>query len=66
MQQHYKTYALFKKTVPESKKYTVKPESDVFLTKQEAIEACNRRYEQGLNKWHSLKIMMLWKSKKIT
>lgn len=63
MKQHYKVYALFDKTVAESKKYTARAKSETFETKEEAIEERDRRYEQGFDKWHSLKIMMLWKNK---
>ena len=63
MQEHYKVYALFDKTVSESKKYKAKPKSNFFDSKEEANEQRQRLYEHGTHKWHSLKIMMLWKIK---
>lgn len=63
MQEHYKVYALFDKTVSESKKYKAKPKSKCFKTKEEALEERNHLYQQGTHKQHSFKIMMLWKIK---
>lgn len=64
MQKKDKVYKLFHKSVPESKKYTAQTKSKGFSTREEAEKERDRQYEQGVYKWHSLKIMMLFENKK--
>ncbi|WP_452597558.1 hypothetical protein [Pontimicrobium sp. MEBiC01747] len=64
MQKKDKVYKLFHKSVPESKKYTAQAKSKGFSTREEAEKERDRQYEQGVYKWHSLKIMMLFENKK--
>ncbi|WP_452597123.1 hypothetical protein [Pontimicrobium sp. MEBiC01747] len=66
MQEHYKVYVLFDITVAKSRKYKAKPKSSDFDTKEEAITERDSLYKQGVYKHGTLKVMMLWRSKKQT
>jgi len=57
-----RVYAIFTSDVKEEDKYIVTTQPSYFFdTKEEAEEEMERCYEQGLNKWDSLKVMSLWK-----
>lgn len=57
-----KVFAIFTADVKEEDKYAVTTQPSFFFdTKEEAEIEMERCYEQGFNKWDSLKIMSLWK-----
>lgn len=57
-----RVFAIYTSDVKEEDKYVVTTQPSFFFdTREEAEEELERCYEQGLNKWDSLKIMSLWK-----
>lgn len=57
-----RVFAIYTADVKEEDKYIVSTQPSFFFdTKEEAEEEMERCYEQGLNKWDSLKVMSLWK-----
>lgn len=57
-----RVFAIYTSDVKEEDKYVVTTQPSFFFdTKEEAEEEMERCYEQGLNKWDSLKVMSLWK-----